>query len=158
MTVKASMAQSSPLQRILAGVRDDLSDYRRLRELLDAQFAAALRHRADEIRDAVRGILELTAALEGRRRERVRLVEEVLAAERTASGNSKRPTPGPSLLGISACLPAAMRANFDACCGKLEQLVRECKRRNRRNCHVLTAQQEVMRQVLNPGAGIYAPV
>ncbi len=157
MTVKTSM-QSGPLQRILAGVRDDLTDYRRLRELLDAQFAAALRHRADGIRAAVGGILELTEVLEGRRRERVRLVEEMLAAEMTASANTKRASPGSSLQGISARLPAGMRANFDACCGKLERLVRECKRRNRRNCHVLTAQHDIVRQVLNPQAGIYAPV
>ncbi len=156
MTAAASM-QSSPLQRILAGVRDDMTDYRRLRELLDAQFAAALRHRADEIRDTVGRILELTTVLEHRRRERVRLVEEMLAVERTASGNSRRAPPGPSLQGISAHLPAGMRANFDACCGRLERLVRECKRRNRRNCHVLTAQHDIVRQVLNPEADIYAP-
>lgn len=143
------MTRAKSIERILAGVRDDLTDYRRLRELLEAQFAAALRHRAEEIGDVVGRILQLTAVLDGRRRERVLLVGVLLGAQ-TATLHS-------SVQAVSAHLPAALRENYDACWAKLERLVRECKRLNRRNCHLMTAQHDIMRQVLDPGACIYAP-
>jgi flagella synthesis protein FlgN len=144
-----SFLRPKSLQKILAGVRGDLADYRRLRELLEAQFVAALRHRADEIHDVVARILELTAVLDGRRRERVELVGALLAGGTATSGMSLR--------AVSARLPITLRANFDACCARLEELVRECKRLNRRNCHLLTAQADSMRQVQNPEAYTYAP-
>jgi flagellar biosynthesis protein FlgN len=144
------MTRTHSLQRILAGMHGDLADYRRLRDLLEAQFAAALRHRAEESRDVVGRILELTSILDGRRRERALLVGALLAGEIEM--------PRMSMRAVSARLPATVRANFDACCAELEQRVSECKRLNRRNCHLLTAQQDAMRQVLNPEACIYAPI
>jgi flagellar biosynthesis protein FlgN len=141
------MTRNQSIQRLLVGVRDDMADYRRLRELLDAQFAAALRHRADETRDVVANILELTRVLEGRRQERVQLAGMILTGSAA----------GLSLQSVSARLPAAMRQTFNLCCAKLEQLVRECKRLNRRNCHVMTAQRDNMRRAQNPEACIYAP-
>jgi flagella synthesis protein FlgN len=141
------MTPNKRMQRLLVGLRDDLADYRRLRDLLDAQFAAALKHRADEIRDVVTRILEVTAVLEGRRRERVELVGLLLAGE----------TAAPPMQALSARLPAAIRKNYDAGCAALELRLRECKRLNRRNCHVLTAQHDIMRQVLDPEGCIYGP-
>jgi flagellar biosynthesis protein FlgN len=142
------MTRNQSMQRLLVGVRDDMADYRRLRDLLHAQFAAALRHRADETRDVVAHILELTRVLDGRRQERVQLAALILTGESAA---------GLSLQAVSARLPAAMRQTFNLCCAKLEQLVRECKRLNRRNCHFMTAQRDNMRRAQNPEACIYAP-
>jgi flagella synthesis protein FlgN len=136
------------MQRLLVGLRDDMTDYRRLRELLDAQFAAALNHRADDTRDAVAQILELTRLLNARGQERVRLAGRILG-----EGGAGRL----SLQAVSARLPAAMRPTFDLCCARLEDLVRECKRLNRRNCHLMTAQHDNMRRAQNPEACIYAP-
>jgi len=67
------MTPAMTVRCILAGMLGDVADYRRLRALLDAQFSAALRHRAEEISDIVGRIVELTAVLERRRRERVEL-------------------------------------------------------------------------------------
>jgi flagellar biosynthesis protein FlgN len=142
------MTPSQSMQRLLVGVRDDMADYRRLRELLDAQFDAALRHRADETGDVVARILELTQVLDGRRRERVQLARLILG------GGSEAEL---SLHALSARMPAATRHAFDLCCAKLEQLVRECKRLNRRNCHMMTAQHDSMRRAQNAEACIYAP-
>jgi flagella synthesis protein FlgN len=143
------MTPQQALQRVLEGLRDDLVDYGRLRELLDAQFTAALRHRADEVRGVVAQVLEVTARLERRRSERVDLVRRLLAGERDGVR--------PSMQALSVRLPPSIRGNFDACCTALEKLLRECKRLNRRNCHVLTAQHDMMRQALEPNACTYAP-
>lgn len=143
------MTHQQLLQRVMEGLRDDLGDYRRLRELLDAQFAAALRHQADEIREVIGGILDVTGKLEQRRRERVDMVQRLLNGERGVSR--------PSMQALSVRLHPSVRANFDAFCTTLEKLLRDCKRLNRRNCHVLTAQHDMMRQALDLKEYVYAP-
>ncbi|MGO8856086.1 MAG: flagellar export chaperone FlgN [Steroidobacteraceae bacterium] len=143
------MTPAMTVRCILAGMLGDVADYRRLRALLDAQFSAALRHRAEEISDIVGRIVELTAVLERRRRERVELAGALLAG--------KVPASRVSLQAVSERLPATARARFDDCCATLEALVTECKRLNRRNCNLLTAQHDIMHRVLKTEAYIYAP-
>lgn len=141
------MTAAATVRRILAGLQSDVADYRRLEELLNAQFTAALRHRADEVSGTVEHILELTRVLEARRRERVTLAGGLLAGK----------APQVSMQAVSVRLPVTARADFDAWCTTLEALVQECKRLNRRNCQLFTSQQDIMRRVLDTEAHIYAP-
>ena len=141
------MTHREALVRILRGLYADVDDYRRLRELLQAQFVAALKHSAEEIGAIADRITDLAATLDGRRRERVRLASLIL------KGDSFRV----SIKAVSARLPEASRAAFDSCCATLEGLIEECKRLNRRNCRVIMGQYETMQRVLNTEAVTYAP-
>jgi flagellar biosynthesis protein FlgN len=143
------MTPAMSMRRILAGVLGDVADYRRLRDLLEAQFAAALRHRAQDISDIVNRILELTAVLEARRRERVALAGVLL----TGNASGARVT----LQAVAERLPVPVRAQFDDCCVTLEALVKECRRLNRRNCNLLTAQHDIMQRLLKTERYIYEP-
>ena len=141
------MTRTATLNRILTGLDRDAADYRRLEELLVAQFDAAMRHRADETEAIVERILALTVVLEARRAERVALAGELLAGRASQV----------SLQAVSVRLSAAPRAAFDDRCARVEALVQECKRLNTRNCHLITSQQDVMRRVLNTEQHTYAP-
>jgi flagellar biosynthesis protein FlgN len=143
------MTSATTLRRIFNGMLADISDYRSLRQLLEAQFSAALRHRAQEINEVVSRILELTVALDRRRQERVELASTFLAGKVAPASVS--------LQALSEQLPLPTRKKFVDCCKTLEALVKECKRLNRRNCNLLTAQHDVMRRVLKTEVHIYAP-
>lgn len=131
------MKQRSALQKLFQGMRADVEDYRRLRELLEEQFEAIVRHRAEQVRDVVGRISDLASTLDARRRERVELARRL-----TPAGQR------PSIVLIAAKLQGASRVAFDECWTSLEALARECKQLNERNCHVLMEQHEIMRRVL----------
>ncbi len=141
------MTSRDALKRLFEGMRADAADYGRLRELLDAQFAAALAHRTEEIVGIVERILGLTETLRARSRERAALA-------RALSGGK---TPAVSMRAISARLPVPARQKLEASWTRLEALVRECKRLNARNGHLLMTQREIMERVLNVEPDIYAP-
>jgi len=141
------MTVREALGRLIKGVHADLGDYRTLRELLDAQFEAALKHRSAVIGDVADRISALTAQLEKRRIERVALAK-VLA------GKPNHVT----IAAVSARLPASARPAFDEWWQTLEKLVQECKRLNQRNCDLLMNQHEILQRVLQAeGGGTYAP-
>lgn len=141
------MTAREALGRLIKGVHADLSDYRTLRELLDAQFEAALKHRSAVITDVADRISALTSQLEKRRVERVALAK-VLAGKQ---GNE-------TISAVSARLPANARPAFDEWWQALEKLVQECKRLNQRNCDLLMNQHEILQRVLQTDAGgTYAP-
>lgn len=140
------MKQREAFSRIFAGMRADVSDYRRLRDLLEAQFLAALQHRTEDIRQIGSDIVELTSALEQRRRERVELAGLVV------------PRSSPVSIGVIAQrLQGASRSAFDTCWTSLEAAVKECKALNLRNCRLLMDQHDIMQRVLNAEADTYAP-
>lgn len=141
------MTVREALGRLIKGVHADLGDYRTLRELLEAQFEAALKHRSAVITDVADRISALTAQLEKRRLERVALAK-VLAGKQ---GNV-------TIAAVSARLPANARPAFDEWWNALEKLVQECKRLNQRNCDLLMNQHEILQRVLRTDAGgTYAP-
>lgn len=141
------MTAREALGRLIKGVHADLGDYRTLRELLDAQFEAALKHRSAVITDVADRISALTAQLEKRRVERVALAK-VLAGKQS----------NVTISAVSARLPANARPAFDAWWQALEKLVQECKRLNQRNCDLLMNQHEILQRVLQTdGGGTYAP-
>ena len=141
------MTAREALGRLIKGVHADLGDYRTLRELLDAQFEAALKHRSAMITDVADRISALTAQLEKRRVERVALAKAL-------SGKQNNVT----ISAVSARLPANSRSAFDERWQTLEKLVQECKRLNQRNCDLLMNQHEILQRVLRTDAGgTYAP-
>lgn len=147
------MTRREALQKLFQGMHADVQGYRRLRELLDEQFEAALQHRTEQVREVVERISALAQELEARRRERVDLVGRL--APRAAP---------PSIGAVAGMLQGAARATFESCWSSLEKLVHECKRLNQRNCRLLMDQYEIMRRVLDDlahgagsEAGTYAP-
>jgi flagellar biosynthesis protein FlgN len=133
--------------KIFHGMRADVHDYSRLRELLEVQFAAALRHRTEEIREVGERIVELVSVLDARRRERVQL----------ASHLSDSRTGRVTMSSVAARLQGTSRSAFDACWSALEAAVQECKALNMRNCRLLMDQHDIMQRVLNAEADTYAP-
>lgn len=141
------MTVREALGRLVKGVHADLGDYRALRELLDVQFEAALKHRSAVITDIADRISALTAQLDKRRIERVALAK-ILAGKQ---GNV-------TISAVSARLPATARPAFDEGWQTLEKLVQECKRLNQRNCDLVMNQHEILQRVLQvDGGGTYAP-
>jgi flagella synthesis protein FlgN len=136
------MTAREALSRLIKGVHADLGDYRTLRELLDVQFEAALKHQAAMISDIAERITELTAQLEKRRVERVALAKVLVGKQASVTISS-----------VAARLPANTRAAFDEWWRTLEKLVQECKRLNQRNCNLLMNQQEILQRVLQVGGG-----
>ncbi|HEY0942961.1 MAG TPA: flagellar export chaperone FlgN [Steroidobacter sp.] len=141
------MTAREALSRLIKGVHADLGDYRTLRELLDAQFEAALKHRTAVISDVAERITQLTAQLEQRRVERLALAKVLLGKKANLT-----------ISAVAARLPANVRTAFDQWWQTLEKQVQECKRLNQRNCDLLMNQQEILRRVMQAGGGdTYAP-
>lgn len=132
--------------RLFAGMRADLQDYRSLRELLEAQFLAALQHRSSDIADIGTQITALAAVLDARRAERQQLA--ALLAPRGAK---------PSMTAVANRLEGASRSAFDTCWQALESAVRDCKTLNMRNCRLLMDQYDIMQRVLSTETHTYAP-
>jgi len=140
------MKQREAIKRIFAGMRADLDDYRSLRELLEAQFEAALQHRTEALTEIGERIIAVTSILEQRRKERQQLVASVLP----------QGTPL-SMAAVADRLQGASRAAFESCWKALESAIRECKILNMRNCRLLMDQYEIMQRVLNVQSDTYAP-
>lgn len=139
------MTRKDALDAILAGLFADVGGYRALRELLDAQFDAALRHDSARIADVGERITALASAMHVRRAERVGLAARLVG----------RPVGTPdAVFGLMAG-PARERA--ESSWRELERHVSECKALNERNCRLLMEQHEIMRRVLDGEAGTYAP-
>ena len=142
------MTVREALGRLIKGVHADLGDYRTLRELLDVQFDAALKHRSAVITDIADRISALTTQMEKRRAERFALAKVLVGKQQ---GHV-------TISAISARLPANARPAFDEWWQALEKLVQECKRLNQRNCDLLMNQHEILQRVLQAdGGGTYAP-
>src|SRR5690606_28028724 len=101
---RRQMKQREAIKRIFAGMRADLDDYRSLRELLEAQFEAALQHRTEALTEIGERIIAVTSILEQRRKERQQLVASVLP----------QGTPL-SMAAVADRLQGASRAAFESC-------------------------------------------
>lgn len=140
------MTRSECLARFVKGVQMDMDGYRQLRELLDEQFQAALRHQTEPLREIAHRIEVLVNALEARRRERVALVEHLYGAANSGA-----------LQQVFEMLPERTRAKVRAWWDALEGLVCECKALNARNGRLLMEQYEIMRRLMGEESDIYAP-
>ncbi|MDT3671904.1 MAG: flagellar export chaperone FlgN [Aromatoleum sp.] len=139
------MTRKDALDAILAGLVADVVDYRALRELLDAQFEAALHHDSARIADVGERITALASRMHARRAERVGL------ATRLVGRPAETPDP------VFALMAGPARARAESSWRELERHVSECKALNERNCRLLMEQHEIMRRVLDSEVGTYAP-
>lgn len=140
------MKPREAFNRIFAGMRADLQDYRTLHDLLEAQFEAALQHRTEALAAIGERIVELTNVLEERRAERQRLAARVVPRGARLS-----------MTAVASRLQGASRATFETCWKALETAVRDCKALNIRNCRLLMEQYDIMQRVLSSETDTYAP-
>lgn len=138
------MTRQQAIGHLLSGVGEDVRVYSALAALLEEQFEVALRH--DSVRMEALGpsIGTLVDRLEGRRQERVALVERLLG-------------PGARMAALIALLPQPRQELLEADWQVLETLVRRCKELNARNCRLMMDQQALMQRVLHGEAETYAP-
>src|SRR4051794_11792684 len=107
------MTRGRALATIVRGVELDGDAYRRLRALLEEQFAAALGHDATALAGLAERITALVGEIDARRIER-----ETICA--TLAGQATR---APAIQPLLALLPAASRQAFAAAWSALEAQV-----------------------------------
>lgn len=131
------MNRRDALKQLMCDIGSDRNDYRRLVELLEQQFAAALKHDGAEIGAINEQILALVERLDAHRRERPTLTATVLGPGKKASIEAVIDTLGG--------LPASA---LDGWWNELRQLVVRCKELNARNGRLMSSQYEIMQRVL----------
>ena len=142
------VTRSQALQCLARGMQANVADYGRLRDLLQTQFALALRHDTGGLSEIATGITRLCATLEARRAERVRLVD-IFAGPLVN-------TPRRDVIAeLIAQLPGAYRAMAERLWSSLGRLAAECKALNSRNCQLLMDQHDIMQRVLHSESDIY---
>jgi flagella synthesis protein FlgN len=125
------------VERLLRDVQADLADYAELQDLLEQQFASALRHDAQAMESVAAGIVAVVDRIDARRQFRYGLLT------RLQGGGV------PTVPALVALWPAAQRAGVQALWDQLEQAVHDCKARNLRNARLLTEQHVLLTRVLH---------
>jgi flagella synthesis protein FlgN len=138
------MTRDQALGRLLDGIQADLGSSSTIRDLLERQFQAALRHRGAELTALAEELMPQLDAMEQRRQQRVQLVRALFGQEATMD----------QLFGS---LPDAQRAGAAAAWEQLEQLVRDCKQATTRNASLMAEQHSVMQRLLHGEDQTYAP-
>ncbi|MBA4341901.1 MAG: flagellar protein FlgN [Methylibium sp.] len=132
------MKPAQALAQLLRDMQVDRAGYARLRELLEAQFQAALRHATQALVGLADDITRLVAELEERRATRSRLLAQLLGPAEAE----------PTLARLLQRLPASAGQTLTVAWQGLEQQIRECKQMNLRNCRLITEQHALMQRVL----------
>jgi flagella synthesis protein FlgN len=127
-------------------VRDDQSDFQAMRDLLQAQFDAALRHDPVRVAAVCESISALTERITQRGHERLALARRISGADGHAAYEM-----------VQQALPHGVRATVKQWYTDLQAMVTECQRLNARNCDLLMGQYEIMQRVLNDEVHTYAP-
>jgi flagella synthesis protein FlgN len=138
------LTRDQAVARLLDGIRHDLQACGVIRELLERQFQAALRHRGAELGVLAEELMPQLDAMEQRRQQRVQLVRALHGA---AAGMDE----------LLNALPAAQRSRAAADWERLERLVRDCKQASTRNGNLMADQYTVMQRVLHGEDQLYAP-
>jgi flagella synthesis protein FlgN len=138
------MTRQDAMRQLLGGVAQDLVGYGALKELLQQQFDAAIRHKAAALNEAAEAISSLVDTMQGRRQQRVALVQRLLGPEAT-------------MLQAFALLKDAAREKMETDWKTLEAMVVDCKRLGKRNSDLLVEQYSIMQRVLHGEEQIYAP-
>jgi flagella synthesis protein FlgN len=129
---------------LAGGVRADLAACAAIRDLLEQQFDAAVRHRSALLAELAERLAPLLDAMEARRQQRVALV-------RALGGTNA------SMADFIARLAEPARAQLQGEWQELEQLVVACKTATARNGSLLAEQFSVMQRVLHGEEDTYAP-
>ncbi|WP_174873889.1 flagellar protein FlgN [Vogesella oryzae] len=138
------MSAREAAKTLLADVASDRNDYRVLEQLLEQQFAAALRHDAAAVADINQRIEPLLARLDAHRRLRPTLAAQLLGAGRAVS-----------MAAVIDMLPEVPSTALAGWWRELEQAVRRCKELNARNGRLMSSQQEIMQRVLHGESDTY---
>lgn len=138
------LTRDQAVARLLDGIQADLQACTAIRDLLERQFQAALRHRAAELGLLAEQLMPQLDDMELRRQQRVQLVRALYGAD---AGMDK----------LLNSLPPAQRARAGADWAQLEQLVRDCKQATTRNGSLMADQYTVMQRVLHGEEQLYAP-
>lgn len=147
--VRPTRRATEVLAALLRELHADRSAYARLRELLEAQFQAALRHQSEVLAGLAEDIVALVEQLDARSRQRGSTLKQLL-------GNGPDRDTEPSMSALLQRLPAAVAQTLGTAWLALEQQVRECKALNQRNCHLITEQHALMQRVLGVEEVLYA--
>lgn len=138
------MTRDQAVARLLDGIQDDLGACTTIRDLLERQFQAALRHRGTELTALAGELVPQLDAMEGRRQQRVQLVRALFGADATMDD-------------LFGSLPAPQRDRNAGAWEQLERLVRECKQASVRNGSLMADQYSIMQRLLHGEEQTYAP-
>ena len=138
------MTRDQAVARLLDGVRADLGACGTIRDLLERQFQAALRHRGAELAQLAEQLTPELDAMEQRRQQRVHLVRALLGPQATMDD-------------LFGSLPAQQSARGRTDWDELEALVRDCKQATTRNGNLMAEQFTIMQRLLHGEDDTYAP-
>ena len=138
------MTRDQAVARLLDGIAADMAACGTIRDLLERQFEAAMRHRGAELALLAEELTPELDAMEQRRQQRVQLVRALLGPQATMDD-------------LFGSLPAPQRAHSQANWEQLETLVRDCKQATARNGQLMADQYSVMQRVLHGEEQLYAP-
>lgn len=138
------MTRDQAVARLLDGIAADMSACGTIRELLERQFQAALRHRATELATLAGALTPELDAMEQRRLQRVQLVRALLGPQATMDD-------------LFGSLPGPQRTRGQADWEQLEALVRDCKHATTRNGNLMAEQFTIMQRLLHGEDDTYAP-
>jgi flagella synthesis protein FlgN len=138
------ITRDQALTRLLDGIQADLGACSTIRDLLERQFQAALRHRGAELTALAGELMPQLDAMEQRRQQRVQLVRALFGQQA-------------GIDSLFASLPEARRDAASAAWDQLEQLVRDCKQATTRNASLMAEQHTVMQRLLHGEDDTYAP-
>lgn len=141
----AAPTRQEALQQLLQGVADDHHAYAALQDLMEQQFAAALRRQAPRLEELAEEISALVDTMEERRRGRVALAQVVAGADAR-------------MADVYALLKPDARMKLEADWLALESMAAECKRLGKRNTDLMVEQYSIMQRVLHGDHQIYEPV
>jgi flagella synthesis protein FlgN len=126
-------------------MHEDQAGYGRLRALLEEQFQAALRQRAELLLELAPRIEALVDTLDRHREARREQLRLLLGARGTIS-----------LSGLLARLPQPTAQLLGRAWERLEAQVRDCKALNARNCELIVEQHALMQRLLGAERDTYA--
>jgi flagella synthesis protein FlgN len=138
------LTRDQAVTRLLDGIQADSQACAAIRDLLERQFEAALRHRGAELGELAGELMPQLDAMEQRRQQRVQLVSALHGPDATMDD-------------LLNALAGPQRAHASADWERLEALVRDCQEATARNSSLMAEQYTVMQRVLHGEEQVYAP-
>ena len=138
------LTREQAVGRVLDDIHADLGACATIRDLLERQFSAALRHRGAELTALSEQLMPQLDAMEARRQQRVQLVRALLGPQATMDD-------------LFGSLPGSLRTRGQTGWDRLEALVRDCKQATVRNGNLMAEQFTIMQRLLHGEDDTYAP-
>lgn len=139
------MNRQEAVARLVHDVQSDIEDYGVLRQALVRQFESAMLHDSHRLAELAAQITDLVDTLDQRRLAR-------MAITRALSGQAQPR----NLQAVFDLLAPPARTALEGLWRELEELVRECKQLNVRNCEFIVEQNALMQRVLHGEESTYA--